>query len=216
MDKKRSIIIIAISLFLVAGLFAAGVYSGLPFESLRNEVSYILKSISPFLFIVLMITLPAAGFPVSVFLIMAGIKFGIFYAVFLWILILPLHATIGYFLSSKLRQPVKRLIEKRKYHVPKIPEHSIAMYSFLFYAIPGIPYSAKNYILPLAGVPFSYCVLMNSIVQAPQGIPFIVLGRSATEMDANLLYISLIMFAVLFITLRWLKRKYWDAVHYEN
>ncbi|EFI32928.1 hypothetical protein Dthio_PD0242 [Desulfonatronospira thiodismutans ASO3-1] len=211
MDKKRGIIIITICIFLAAGLLVSGVYYGIQLESLHHEVSSFLKSISPFLFIVLMITLPAAGFPISVFLIMAGIKFGIFYATIVWILILPLHAMIGYFLSSRLRQTIKRLIEKRNYHVPKIPENSTAMYSFLFYAIPGIPYSGKNYILPLAGVPFSYCVLMNSIVQAPQGIPFIVLGRSATAMDPTLLYIALAMFMVIFVLLRWVKRKYWDV-----
>jgi len=213
MDKKRCIILIVISFFLVAVLLAAGFYHDIQYESVQNEISYLLKSVSPAVFIALMITLPAAGFPVSVFLVMAGIKFGIFYAAVLWLIILPLHALIGYYLSGKLRKTIKRFSEKRGYHIPKAPEKNTAMYSFLFYAVPGLPYAGKNYLLPLAGVPFSHCVLMNSIVQAPQGIPFIVLGRSVIELDPTLFYIALIMFIMLFVLLLWLKRRYWNTIH---
>jgi hypothetical protein len=68
------------------------------------------------------------------------------------------------------------------------------MYSFLFLAIPGIPYAGKNYMMPPAGVPFRYCVLMNCIVQGPLGIPFIVLGKSAAKMDLTLFYVAWFFF----------------------
>jgi len=213
MDKKSSIILIAISFFLVAALLVAGFYHGIHYETVQNEISYHLKSMSPVVFIALMITLPAAGFPVSVFLVMSGIKFGIFYAALLWLIVLPLHALIGYYLSGKLRKTIKRFSEKRGYHIPKAPEKNTAMYSFLFYAVPGLPYAGKNYLLPLAGLPFSHCVLMNSIVQAPQGIPFIILGRSVIELDPTLFYLALIMFIMLFVMLLWLKRRYWNTIH---
>ncbi len=213
MEKKRFVIPVAIAFFMIAALLAAGFYQGIQYESVQNEVSYLLKSVSPIVFIALMIILPGAGFPVSVFLIMSGIKFGIFYAAVLWLLVLPLHALMGYYLSGKLRKTIVRFSEKRGYHIPKAPEKNIAMYSFLFYAVPGLPYAGKNYLLPLAGVPFTHCVLMNSLVQAPQGIPFIILGRSVTELDLRLFYLALIMFIMLFVLLLWLKRRYWNTIH---
>ncbi len=211
--RARFAVLFILLLFLVIALFAAGVYPGIEYNILQNEFSYIQQSMSPVLFIALMITLPAAGFPISVFLVMSGIKFGIPFAVLLWLLVLPVHAMLGYYLSGKLRKTIKRISEKRGYHVPSVPEHSTAIFSFLFYAIPGLPYALKNYLLPLAGVPFSYCVFMNSIVQAPQGIPFIILGNSVIELDPRMFFIALIMFTMLYIGLRWLKKKYWNTIH---
>jgi hypothetical protein len=66
--------------------------------------------------------------------------------------------------------------------------------------------------MPLAGVPFRYCVLMNCIVQGALGIPFIVLGKSAAEMDLTLFYVALFFFMVGYIVLGWLKKKYRDKV----
>ena len=149
------------------------------------------------------------GFPISVFLIIAGIKFGILYAVLLWLFILPIHALSGYAAASYLRPSLKRLLNNTLgYKVPAIPAQHEAIYSFLFLAIPGIPYAAKNYLLPLAGVSVRYCVVMNCLVQSLLGLPFIILGKSGAEMDPTLLYIAIAVFTLLFLAIRWLKKRY--------
>lgn len=200
------------SVLLVALLLTAIVYLAVNPEFFQQAVSLIDKNMSPALFIALMIVLPVIGFPISIFLVTGGIKFGIFYASMLWLVILPIHALIGYYLAGWLRLPLQRFFRKMGYPVPELPKKGVGPFSFLFLAIPGIPYAGKNYILPLAGVPFSYCVLMNVVVQWPQGIPFIVLGRSMMELDLTLFYIALALIVLLYIFLRWLKKKYGNKV----
>lgn len=177
--------------------------------SFAKLLAFINSDLSPLLFIALMAFLPMIGFPISVFLIIAGIKFGIFQAIALWLIILPLHALTGYAAATFLRPLLKKLLNNTLgYEIPAIPAKHEAMFSFLFLAIPGIPYAAKNYLLPLAGVSIYYCILLNCLVQSILGLPFIILGKSGAEMDPNLLYIAIATFTLLFLLIRWLKKRY--------
>lgn len=206
--NKRSIF----SVILIAFLLALGIYLAVEYELVQQATSLIHRDMPPLLFIVLMMVMPVFGFPISIFLILVGIKFGIFYAILLWLTVLPMHVLTGYFLARWARKPLKRLSFRMGYPIPPLPEKGAPMFSFLFLAIPGIPYAGKNYILPLAGAPFSYCVVMNFFVQFPQGIPFIILGKSVMELDPTLLYISLIIIAAIYFLLRWLKKKYKNKI----
>ena len=213
MDKKNKKILLFASVAVAALLVAVGIYLAIQYEYLQDAVSFVDQSMSSPLFITLMVVLPVVGFPISVFLIVGGIKFGILWAILLWLAVLPVHAVIGYYVARWARGPLERFLSDRMgYHIPQIPENNTAMFSFLFLAIPGIPYAGKNYLLALAGVPFRYCVLMNCIVQSALGMPFIVLGKSAAEMDMTLFYIALGIFTAGYLLLRWLKKKYGDKI----
>lgn len=212
MVTKKNKIHFLMFAILLAAIVTIGIYLSIKYEYFQHSISLIEKSMSPLMFISLMILLPVFGFPISIFLIIGGIRFGIFYASLLWLLIIPIHALIGYYLSKLLREPLKGFSSQMGYQIPKIPKSNTAMFSFLFLVIPGIPYAGKNYLLPLAGIPFYYCVLMNSIVQGAIGIPFIVLGKSAVEMDLSLFYIALIILIVGYILLRWLKKQYANKI----
>jgi hypothetical protein len=98
------------------------------------------------------------------------------------------------------------------YDVPEVPEKHEALFSFVFLAVPGIPYAVKNYLLPLAGIPFRYCVLMNVAVQLILGIPFIVLGKSAADMNWTLLFIAAGFFLVGAVAVWWLEKRYGDQI----
>lgn len=213
MDKKNKKILFFASVAAAAVLVAVGIYLAVKFEYFQKAVSLVDKSMSAPLFITLMVVLPVVGFPISVFLIVGGIKFGILWAILLWLAVLPIHATIGYYVARWARDPLERFLsDKMGYHIPEIPENNTPMFSFLFLAIPGVPYAGKNYLLALAGVPFRYCVLMNCIVQSALGMPFIVLGKSAADMDMTLFYIALVIFVAGYFLLRWLKKRYGDKV----
>ncbi len=211
--KTRSKFITGAIAFVVVGLVGWGIYWAIQNGYFEQAISMIDKNTSPALFIALMVLLPLVGFPISIFLIMAGIKFGILYAILLWVLVLPSHTLICFYLARALRQPLVRLLtEKLGYEVPEVPEKHEALFSFVFLAVPGIPYAVKNYLLPLAGIPFRYCVLMNTIVQLVLGIPFIVLGKSATNMDLKLLLFAAGFFVVGFFAVWWLEKRYGDKL----
>lgn len=211
--KTRNKLTTGAAVLLVLGLIGWGIYWAIQNGYFEQAVSMIDKNTPPALFIALMVVLPLIGIPISIFLIMAGIKFGILYAVLLWAVVLLSHTLISYYLARALRRPLMRLLtEKMGYDVPEVPEQHEALYSFVFLAVPGIPYAVKNYLLPLAGIPFRYCVLMNTIVQLVLGLPFIVLGKSATDMDLRLLLFAAGFFLVGFFAVWWVEKRYGDKL----
>lgn len=213
MDKKRNIILISILFVLLAALAAWGVWLAIQYGYFQKAISLIDEDMPPVLFIALMVILPVLGFPISVFLVVGGIKFGVLIGISLWLLVLPVHALIGYYVANFLRKPLERLLHnKLGYRIPNIPENSAGVFSFLFFAIPGVPYAGKNYLLPLAGAPFRYCVLMNCVVQGAVGAPFVILGKSAAEMDMTLFYVAAVLLFLGFIALRWLKKRHGDKI----
>jgi uncharacterized membrane protein YdjX (TVP38/TMEM64 family) len=210
-SKKKTCVIA--SLFILTALLGVAAFFAVKLGYIQNIIGVIDSDISPLLFILLMILLPLVGFPISVFLVVAGIKFDIPATVALWLVILPIHTQISYTAAKNLRPFLVRLLKNSMgYTIPSIPPHREAEFSFLFLAIPGLPYAVKNYLLPLAGAPFRYCVIMNCIVQGALGLPFIILGKSGAEKNSPLFYSALLSIVVLFIMLRWLKRKYGNRI----
>ena len=194
---------------LLATLVTAALYFGVEHGYIDRIIAAINTDLSPVLFISLMIFLPVLGFPISVFLVVGGIKFGIVLATALWLVVLPLHTIIGYLAVKFLRPWLQKLLNNTfGYDIPTIPQHRQALFSFLFLAIPAIPYAAKNYLLPMAGVAIRYCILLNCLVQSILGLPFIILGKSGAEMDPTLFYLALLAFFMLYLLLRWVKKKY--------
>lgn len=196
---------------MLTAILAVGAYLFSENGYLEKILTFINTDLSPLLFVVLMILLPILGFPISVFLVIAGIKFGIVGAILIWLVVLPVHTLLGYTAARYIRPQLKKLLSNiLGYEIPSIPEQHEAMFSFLFLAVPAIPYAAKNYLLALAGVSLRYCVVMNCAVQSLLGLPFIILGKSGAEMNPTLFYIAIAALALLFLLLRWLKKRYKD------
>ncbi len=92
------------------------------------------------------------------------------YAILSWAIVLPLHVIAGYYLATRLRDYThKLLIQRFGFQVPCIPVAGTARFTFFFFLIPGLPYAAKNYLLPIDGAPFRYCVWMNIALQGGFG-----------------------------------------------
>lgn len=209
MTTPQKNILLLTGCVLLAILLATGFYLENEFGVLQKLINAINTELSAPLFIGLMIVLPILGFPISILLAVNGIKFGITFAIVLWLIVLPIHTFIGYAASRYFRPVLIKLLNTRlNWSIPAVPQHHEAMFSFVFLAIPGIPYAGKNYLLPLAGVSLRYCVIMNCIVQGALGLPFILLGKSGASMDSTLFSIALVVFILFYLLLRWLKKKY--------
>lgn len=205
--KKNTLLVAA---FLVlAPLLVWGIFLAYQSGYLQNVAQFINDDIPLPLFLGLMVFLPLVGFPISVFLIVAGVKYGIPATFVLWLFVLPVHTMISYAAAGSLRPLLIKILKKTVgYSIPTIQATNEAHFSFLFLAMPGLPYAAKNYLLPLAGVSFRYSVVMNCIVQGILGLPFIILGKAGTDMNSPLFGVALLVIAALFFTLRWLKRRF--------
>jgi len=202
---------------LLVGMIAAAVivclvlafYLMIRFNLIPRATAMIDKNTPAHMFLFLMLVLPLVGVPLSVFIFVLGIKFGIGYGILILEIIMPLHILISFIIARTVRQPIKNFLVNRKdYHIPDIPEEKVALFSFLFLAVPVLPYAAKNYVLPLAGVPFRYCMWLNWAIQGTISIPFVILGKSTADMNLMLFGITLAALAVLFLGLRWLRAWY--------
>jgi uncharacterized membrane protein YdjX (TVP38/TMEM64 family) len=202
---------------------AGMIYLQMEYDLYHKIIHLIQKDIPIELFIVLMIFLPLAGFPLSAFIFPLGVKFGLIKGMLLLELILPLHFIFAYALAVYLRKAIENfLVNRKKYQIPTIPEDKMLLYSFLFLACPIFPYSVKLYILPLAGLPFRYYFWLNWLIQGTLCIPFLLLGKSAADLDSSVSLMNififigaLVIFFAMFLLLRRAQKRL-DSPQNEN
>ncbi len=192
----------------IAALVAAAAYFTITSGLFRQITSLINENTPPELFIGMMLLLPLAGVPLSLFLFLLGLKFGAVTGLLLLEAILPVQMAVAYMLAYAVRKPlVNYLVKRKNYQIPAVPEHKSLMVSFFFFTFP-FPYAVKLYLLPLAGVKFRYCFWLNWAVQGILCIPFVLLGKSAMDLNAEMFGITLVIFGVFFVFLRWAKKQY--------
>lgn len=134
------------------------------------------KDTHPLLFVFLFAVLPVVGFPVTVFLVLIGAKFGYYLGTLIMFLCIPVHLLASLFVAKAFVRPFINYFIKERYTIPIVPEHHAARFSFVFMAIPGLSYAMKNYILSLSGVPLRYYFLFGVLVNGVLGVPMIVAG----------------------------------------
>ena len=195
----------------IAGLtlIAVAVWALLEFGLLQQVLSVINEKTPPELFVLLMAFLPLAGLPISLFLFFLGVKFGLVKGLLLLAVLMPFHLLAAYGLVITVRRPlVNYLVNRKNYQIPVVPEDKAFIFSFLFLTFPVFPYVVKIYMLPLAGVDFRYCFWLNWGVQGTMCIPFVLLGRSAADLNLWLFGVTITAFVLLYLFLRWAKKQY--------
>jgi uncharacterized membrane protein YdjX (TVP38/TMEM64 family) len=151
-------------------------------DAFRSLTEFLDKEIPALLFVPLMFILPAVGFPISIFLILAGIKFGLTTGLVLMACSFPVHMIVSYLVAhSFFRGRLVSLLNKYGYELPQVRSHWSGWFTIVFMGIPGIPYAPKNYILALAGVPFSQFMGLGLPIHMILGAPFVVLGVSSVQ-----------------------------------
>jgi uncharacterized membrane protein YdjX (TVP38/TMEM64 family) len=166
------------------------------------------KDTNPWVFVALMAVLPVLGAPISVFLVLVGVKFGVFWGIAITAGLMPLHMAASYAAAhSALRKPLKKFLASRGRALPELPENRKLAVSALFLAIPGPPYALKNYLLPLAGVRLGMLLLLGWPINLVLALPFVGLGGSAAEMDFRLALFGAVM-AAGYVLVRVLQRRY--------
>ncbi len=153
------------------------------------------KDTHPLLFILLFAILPVFGFPITVFLVLVGAKFGYYLGTLIMLLCIPVHLVASLFIAKAFVRPFINYFIKGKYTIPSVPEHHAARFSFVFMAIPGLSYTMKNYILFLSGVPLRYYFFFGLLVNAALGVPMIVAG--GVFKDRPLLLIAIFVGLIL-------------------
>ena len=125
------------------------------------------------------VVLPLAGFPVTVTHAVAGVRFGIG-----WGFVLVALATLCQLLASyglvKLAPGFfARRLEPLRRRLPKGAHTSLTLFTML---LPGAPYFAQIYVLPLVGVPLGTFLLLS----LPLNVARCIVGVTFGDMSAHL------------------------------
>lgn len=163
-------------------------------------------------FIGSMILLPPVGFPISIFLVLVGVQFGVITGIFLTVLILPLHMLICYsIIHTFMRKPLIRFLSRRGWDLPILYSRrpGLAMIGFLL--MPGPPYILKTYLLALTGMPFFTFLIVNWLTECLVTIPIVAMSGAAYEQNWYLFAAVLLIFA-LSIIVRWFKKRQIQAI----
>lgn len=171
------------------------------------------QGLHPAWFIAAFLILPLVGFPISVFLLLAGVRFGISGGMVVAAIAVFFHHFAAYRLAHGLfRDRVRHRLARAGHAIPPIdPKHRI-WFTALFAAIHGPPYAPKLYLLALTDIPFR----IYFWVGAPIYLAFCILpvGAGSAVMNFNPTWLYIIVAASVLLLLGgyWLKRRYGAAM----
>ena len=176
-------------------------------DFIHNFPQLLKKQMHPVFFVLAMIILPLAGLPISIFLVLAGIRFGILPGMLMTFLILPLHMAFGFIFSRTfLREPLIRFLNRRNYKIPMLHATRPGLGMFGFLLMPGPPYILKTYLLAMSGLSFYRFLLVNWLTESVLLLPIVAMGGAAAQKNYVLFAIVLVIF-LLSMSLRWFKRR---------
>ncbi len=207
-DKQAAVRTMIITIVIVLLLIFAGtiLYSRISPDDIR---AWLENRIDTTLFLVLMFTLPIAGVPISLFLVLLGMKFNTTAGILLAAAAMFFHMTATFYLThSFLRTLLTRILEPFNVSVPQLDGDDSFWRIFIFMLIPGIPYALKNTLLALTGISFIPYMVINWTTQFGLSIPFIILGEAVVEMNIFIVAAAFIFLCIIYLLRRSIKKKF--------
>lgn len=202
---------ISLAAILIIGLGFLG-YVVISHDILAEMISLVDESTPTTWFIVLMIILPTFGFPLSPFLLVLGIKFGLAEGIALMVLTMPIHMIISYALTRVADDFIRAVLSRGSYVIPQVPADKQIRFSFVVASIPVLPYAVKNFLLPLAGISFPVYICMNWSCQAVMAIPAVVLGSSVADLNPMMFIAAVAGMVTVYLIISGIEKKYGKQV----
>jgi len=193
----------------VAGAWAIYAYRD---QLSRDEIIAFGRGIPAAWLIVLFLLLPLLGFPISIFLVVMGIRFGLAAGMAISAVIVFLHNLAAYHLiHGFFRNPVRRFVERAGYAIPSIPKAHRVWFTALFAAVHGPPYWVKLYLLALTDVPFRIYFWIGAPVYAAFCVVPIAAGSAVADFNATWIFALVAALIVLPLGAFWLRRRFGDG-----
>lgn len=199
-------------------LFASIVLIGLAaiLWPLRHEVFAIFQNIqshaeelgklNPVFLIAAIAILPAIGIPVSPFYMLGGIVYGIGWGLTYSGIGVAINISLCYWITnSYLRNWIFDFIKRRGHEPLEIPPSERSAIIVAIRLMPGLPFSAQNYILGLAGIPFMHYFLLSWPTQMVWGVIFVLIGAAIIEGSTASLVMIVCGIIVLFLLIKILR-----------
>ncbi len=160
-------------------------------------------------FIAAFFVLPLVGFPISILLVLAGIRFGMAGGMGLAAAGILFHHFAAFHLThGSFRHRVRQWLDDAGHAIPPIKAKNRIWFTALFAAIHGPPYVAKLYLLALTDLPLRIYLWVG----APVYIAFcpiaIGAGSAVMHMDPTWIYVVVGAGTAVMLAGHWLKKRY--------
>lgn len=196
-----------IGALVIAGLLGWLIYANR--ESLTKEsiIAYG-RNLPAVWFILAFLLLPLIGFPVSILLVLAGIRFGLGWGMALTTIGIFFHHFAAYWIAhSFFDKRLRSFAERRGYQVPSVKEGNRVWFTILFASVHGPPYAFKLYLLALTDVPFRiYCYVGATVYILFSLIP-VGAAAAAVHVDVTWIYIGVAIISGGMLLAKYLRRK---------
>lgn len=159
----------------------------------------------------LLTLLPLAGFPASLIHLAAGVRFGAQLGLALVTLSILLQLLASYALAHRFKERLTRWVAPLRERIPEGAHASICVITVL---LPGAPYAAVNYVLPLLGVPLRTYLLCCLPLHALRATVTVTFGDQSDRLTpgrlAVLVAYALVIAGASFVTYRRMRAKLED------
>ncbi len=128
---------------------------------------------------VVMTVLPMFGFPVSVLHVAAGVRFGTGLGLVLTTVSILIQLLASYALVKMAPDFFARRVEPLRRRLPEASHVPLTQFTML---LPGAPYFAQNYVLPLVGVPLGTYLLWSFPLHVIRSIVGVIFGHESADL----------------------------------
>jgi uncharacterized membrane protein YdjX (TVP38/TMEM64 family) len=185
------------SVLIVIAVLAIALYRQIDMEAVHAYAARLNGAVA----FALLTVLPLLGFPASVLHVAAGIRFGAALGLALVSLSILIQLLASYALVRVWRPHFERARWLRKLRA-RIPEGAHASVSVFTVLLPGAPYAAINYVLPLVGVPLRTFVLCAWPLHTLRSTITVALGHHSAHLTVTRLVV-LIAYALTILGASW-------------
>jgi uncharacterized membrane protein YdjX (TVP38/TMEM64 family) len=172
LDRRK---LITIALIVVGCVGLTLLYRQVDIEAVHRRA----EDINGVLVFALMTLLPMAGFPVTVTHAVAGLRFGLPLGLTLVALSICLQMLLSFALVKIAPHLFARRLEPLRRRLPKTAHTPLTQFTML---LPGVPYFAQNYVLPLMGVPLSTYLLWGVPIHIARSVVGIAFGDMSDDL----------------------------------
>lgn len=164
-------------------------------------------------FIAAFFVLPVLGFPLSILLFLAGVRFGLGGGMALATAGTFFHHFAAFYLAhGSFRDSVRRRLERAGRKIPPIKEKHRIWFTALFASIHGPPYAAKLYLLALTDVPFRVYLWASAPVYILFCFVSVGAGSAVTTFNPTWIYILTGVMVVLLLAGYLLRKRFGAAI----
>lgn len=182
---------------LVIGTITALLYSKVDLEELHAQA----RRFNGVVAFALLVVLPLFGFPASLLHVAAGIRFGAPLGLTLVSLSILLQLLASYAMVRMWRRHFERArwLAKIRERIPDGAHASVCVFTVL---LPGVPFAAVNYVLPLIGVPLRTFILCAWPLHTLRSTVTVVFGDQSAHLTATRLVV-LLVYALMILGASW-------------